>query len=252
MGRDFCECTRWYKTFVGQRFYYLEIQGARIIPAPTITPVNNNGTNTPPPPPRRPSDIQGIINFNKAEVRINYFFSEADAITVGSKLQRNDYAGAAISISYAIRNTLNGILLRDVKSKVKVIHEAMPELYLENYEPNAQQFAPLAALGGVAASVGKDLLVKLLEKLVEKFTAYAVKAVENYFRARAGEFLQAQKNNANGVTVKIIWFAIPGMSAIAAVINAVKGNLSVGNLANLALPSLPVPDVRVLPGKQFD
>ena len=52
LGRDFCECTRWYKTFVGQRFYYLEIQGARIIPAPTITPVNNNGTNTPPPPPK--------------------------------------------------------------------------------------------------------------------------------------------------------------------------------------------------------
>ena len=240
-----------FRARAGQRFYYLEIDGARL----RIPPVNRSkhkhiengqpGTST----ESRSADIQGVINFIKSEIKINYYFSEEDAKTVVEKLNRNDFLGAAFSIRQSVKNVLNDILIKNIPSKVKIVHEALPELYLENINDQQEQFAPLAALGKMA---GKEIISKLVEKLIDKITTVAYDAVTNFFKARAAEFKEAQAQPQDGVTIKITWNNIAGMSAIRTVINAIRGNLSIGNLTDLTIPSFSVPDIKIEADKKFD
>jgi hypothetical protein len=88
--------------------------------------------------------------------------------------------------------------------------------------------------------------------LVEKISEMAYQSLGNYFKARAAEFKEAQAKPQDGVTVKIIWKNIQGMSAIRAVINAIRGNLSIGNLSDLSMPNLPSPEIEIVADKKFD
>ncbi|MFN2439328.1 MAG: hypothetical protein ABR503_09020 [Chitinophagaceae bacterium] len=240
-----------YRTQPGQRFYYLEISGARL----RIPQVNHGKlryTEGGAPSTARPSqsgDIQGVINFIKSEIRLNYYFSEEDAKTLVEKLNKNDFLGAAQSIRHSVKNVLNDMLLKNITTKVKIVHEAFPELYLENYEERIEQFSLAGAIGRIA---GKEVISKLVEKLVEKISDMAYQSLGNYFKARAAEFKEAQAQPQDGVTVKISWKNIQGMAAIKAVINAVKGNLSLGNLSNLSLPNISAPEIQVVADKKFD
>ncbi|MET0634662.1 MAG: hypothetical protein ABWZ25_01470 [Chitinophagaceae bacterium] len=240
-----------FKAEAGQRFYYLEIEGVRL----RIPPVNRfkhkRGTNLQPATitESRSADIQGVINFIKSEIKINYYFSEEDAKEVVEKLNKKDFLGAALSIRQSVKNVLNDILVKNISTKVKIVHEAIPELYLEHYPDQQENFAPLQALGKVA---GKEIISKLVEKLTENISAKAYEAISNFFKARAAEFKDAQAQPQDGVTVKLTWYKIPGMSAIRSVINAIRGNLTVGNLTDISLPSLSVPDIKVAADKQFN
>jgi len=240
-----------HRTQPGQRFYYLEISGARL----RIPQVNHSKlrfTEGGAPSTSRPSqsgDIQGVINFIKSEIRLNYYFSEEDAKNLVEKLNQNDFLGAAQSIRHSVKNVLNDMLQKNITTKVKIVHEAFPELYLENYEERVEQFSVTDAIGKFA---GKEVISKLIEKLVEKISDTAYQSLGNYFKARAAEFKEAQAQPQDGVTVKISWKNIQGMSTIKTVINAVRGNLSLGNLSNLSLPSLSAPEIQVVADKKFD
>jgi hypothetical protein len=239
-----------FKTSPGQRFYYLEINGARLRIPPVDHSKHRHADKAPSTVrPSQSGDIQGVINFIKSEIRFNYYFSEEDAKGVVEKLNKNDYLGAAINIRHSVRNVLNNILLKNVATKVKIVHEAFPELYLEQYSERVEQFSPAALIGKLA---GKEVIAKIIEKLVEKLSGQAYQSLSNYFKARAAEFKEAQAKPQDGVTVKVVWSKITGMSAIRAVINAVRGNLSLGNLSDLTLPSFPTPDIQVFADKKFD
>lgn len=246
-----------HRIAIGQRFYFLEIENARLrIPSINHSGHKHKGTSPNTSKPSQSSDIQGVVNFIKSEIRFNYYFSEEEAKSVVEKLNRNDFLGAALSIRYSVREVLHKILIKNIGNKVKIIHEAVPEIYLDNYSDPQEQFAPLAAIGravgGLAVSAGKEVVTKIIEKLVDKLSELAYQAVVNFFKARAAEFKQAQLQPQDGVTVKIIWINIPGMSTIRAAINAIRGNLSVGNLADLVLPNIPTPEVKILADKKFD
>lgn len=249
---------------IGQRFFYIEIPGShmrfnpctcpRHLPAlqagtqlsarPYIAP----GVKSSPGKHTQSSDVQVVINFIKSEIRFNYYFSEEDSKVVAEKLNRNDFIGAAMTIRNSLRTVLHGILLRNIGSKVKIIHEMVPELYLENVANENQQ----ETLGGIALNAGKAVLGKIIDKLVNKLADVALKGVVNYFKARAAEFKQAQSTLHDGVTMKVTWLNIPGMSKIRALISAIRGKMSLGNLADLALPSIPLPEVAIRAGKKFD
>ncbi len=243
-----------HKTFVGERFYYLEINGARLklplVLKRKIDMVVHGKAGAGKAAVPRSSDIQGVINLIHSEIRFNYYFSEEDAKSIVEKLNRNDYLGASISIRNSVKNVLNDLLIRNVSHKVKIIHEAVPEMYLDNI--NEENFALPAAIGSLALNVGKEVLKKVVEKLIEKVSDLAYNAVVNYFKARSAEFKQAQALPDDGVTIKIIWSNIPGMSSIRAIINAIRGNLSVGNITDLVLPNIPAPEVKIAAGKNFD
>ncbi|MCY2687585.1 hypothetical protein [Salinimicrobium sp. TH3] len=248
---------RRYKIALGQRFYFLEIPGAtlRMPPVENFEKEFESGRSGRGRKLSRSSDIQGVINFVRSEIQLNYFFSEEEAKSVVEKLNRNDYLGASMSIRYSVRKVLHGILVKNINTKVKIIHEAMPELYLEYYADEEEQFAPFAAIGravgGMAKSAGKKVLADIIEKIIRKVTEMAYKALVNYFKARTAEFKSAQASPKDGVTVQIIFINIPGMSSIRAVINAIKGKLSLGNIADLALPNIPTPEIKSLAGKRF-
>ncbi|HTE25242.1 hypothetical protein [Flavitalea sp.] len=239
------------KTSPGQRFYYLEIEGARL----RIPPVNrakhkhkdNEHPNT--KIESRSADIQGVINFVKSEIRLNYYFSEEDAKALVEKLNKNDFLGGAIAIRQSIKHVLNGILIKNISTKVKLVHESIPELYLENYSDATEHFSPAALIGKIA---GKQVISKLVEKIIEKIAGSAYDSVAAFFKARATEFKEAQAQPQDGVTIKLGWKNVTGMSTIRTVIGAIRGNLSIGNLGNITMPSLQAPEIKVVADKRFD
>jgi len=237
-----------FKSVAGQRFYYLEIDGARLLIPQVNRSKHKHAENGQPVSgiESRSADIQGVINFIKSEIRLNYYFSEEDAKAVVEKLNKNDFLGSALSIRQSVKNVMNDILVKNISTKVKIVHEAIPELFLENYP---EQESALDALGKVA---GKEIISKLVEKLIDKFATAAYEAVGNFFKARAAEFKEAQAQPQDGVTIKLTWSNIPGMSTIRTIINAIRGNLSIGNLADIAIPSLPVPDIKIVADKKFE
>lgn len=253
MGRDIKAkglATR-FRTQPGQRFYFLEIEGARL----RIPQVNRSkhrhpdagkpvsGTES------RSADIHGVINFVKSEITLNYYFSEEDAKDVVEKLNKGDYLGVAMSIRHSVKNVLNTILVKNIGSKVRIVHESLPELYLENISEEEEQFVSLGAIGRLA---GKTLLSKLIEQLMGKISSLAFDAVVNFFKTRAAEFKEAQAQPQDGVTIRLSWKNVAGMSALRTLINAIRGNASPGNLKDLSLPSLRPPEIRVLADKRFD
>lgn len=246
-----------HRTTVGQRFYYLEISGARLRIPPVNHATHKHQAQGKPgtPKPSQSGDIQGVINFVKSEISFNYYFSEEDAKTVVEKINKNDFLGAAITIRHAVRNVLNGILIKNVGNKVKIIHEAVPELYLE-FVGEYEDESPLAALaktaGGIVLGGGKEILTKIIGQLVEKLSEHAYQAVANFFKGRAAEFKEAQAQPQDGVTVKITWSNIQGMSAIRNVINAIRGKNPLGNISDMTLPNIPTPDIKIIADRKFD
>lgn len=241
---------------VGQRFFYLEISGAKLKYAPAP---KKQGTKPPTPgpapapspkvvTPARPSDIQCVLNFLKGEIRFNYFFSEAEAIELVEKLKAGDAIGSIMRIRTLIRNTLHNSLIKNIRSNVKIIHESMPELYLED----SLDGAPQNQLESEGGGFGKAILEKVLAKVIDKVVDAAFEGVKVFFKSRAAEFIAAQANAADGVTVKVWFMGVPGMAQISAIISAMKGTLSVGNVFDFVLPSMPAADTQVSPGKVWD
>ena len=71
-------------------------------------------------------------------------------------------------------------------------------------------------------------------------------------KARSKEFVDAQGLPEDGVTLTIKWKNISGMVTIKSIISAIKGNLTLPNLADLKLPDLTNPDLSIKGGKLFD
>lgn len=240
-----------FQSATGQRYYYLEINGARL----RIPPVNrsghkhSSGNHPAPATESRSADIQAIINFVKSEIKLNYYFSEEDAKAVVEKLNSNDFLGAAINIRQSVKTVLNNMLLKNIPGKVKIIHEAIPELYLENINEQQQQFTGTDLLGKTA---GKEIISRLIGQLTEAIAGKSYDAVAAFFKARAAEFKQAQAAPQDGVTIKLTWSKVAGMSAIRTMINAIRGKLSIGNLSDLAVPNLTAPDIKVEADKRFN
>ncbi|QJX46072.1 hypothetical protein HMJ29_03605 [Hymenobacter taeanensis] len=247
----------------GQRFYFLEIPGAKVHPPygagkvnrPPV-PVTPGAPWTPPkvePVIPRSSDAQCVLNFLKSEVRFNFFFSGEDARAIGQKLGSGDYLSAVGTIRNVVRDILTNTLVRNVPHKVKFVHEAMPELYLENFEPAQEQFlgGVARAAGGALVKFGKDALVKVVEKLINKFADVVYNSIITYLKSRKQEFITASANQS-GVTVKAIFTNVPIMSKLRLVISAMKGTTNLGDLADFVLPSLPTPSVVIVGGRQFD
>ncbi len=266
LGRHFTSrfTSKRHRIAIGQRFYYLEIHGAHLRTTHSASqrtaPAGTSLTLSTQPAVAKiagTSDVQAVINFIRSEIRFNYYFSEEEAKMVVEKLNRNDFAGAGIKIGQSVRNVLNDMLLKNVSNKVKIIHEAVPELFLEEHGGGMQeQFYPLGtigkAIGRITMNAGKELLARIIEQLTAKIAGLANDAITRYFKERAAEFSQAQAEPQDGVTLELIWMNIQGMAAIKAVIQAIKDKGSIPNLSGLSLPDIAAPEIRVSAGKKFE
>jgi hypothetical protein len=225
----------------GQRFFYLEIPGASVRRPMIFKKRSRKGEATSEQIVARTSDVQVVFNFIKAEVMVHYFFSEVSAGQAVEKISGGDWIGAAEGIRVSLKETLHNILLKNVKSKVKIVHESVPELYLQNI-PESEE---------LMGSVGKIALEKLVEKLTEKFVDAAYDGVKSFFKTRVSEFKDALSKPDDGVTIQIIWQNVPGMTQLRSVINLVRGEGSLGDLKNISMPSLPTPTLKIASGKNF-
>ena len=232
-----------------QRFYYLDIEGARLR-LPQNKSKNIKSMN---PGPKqiesRSADVQAVLNFNKSQIKINYFFSEEDAKDLAGKITKNDVLGTATTIKNSVRNILNTILKGHLSEKVKIIHESVPEMYLEADEVEQDQFINVKDIG---RNIGKNVISKMVQKLTETIAFRAYETVVAYLKSRPKVFIDAQSQPQDGVTISIIWNNMSGMSVIKSAISAINGKGSITNLRDLKLPNFTQPDVVIKAGKLFD
>jgi hypothetical protein len=148
-------------------------------------------------------------------------------------------------VASELRNSLQGVfkkmLTGNVSGNVKIIHEAFPEQFAENYEDNQEQF-----LG-----IGKNILSGILENIVKRLAGKAYDEVRDYFRSRAAEFKQAQAQPEDGVTIRVTWSNIAGLSTIKSLITALREGKLI-NPASISFPNLSKPEITVSAGKNLD
>ncbi len=238
-----------YNARPGQRFYFLDIEGARLRLPQTKYRRIKSVNPSPQQIESRSADVQAILNFNKSEIKINYFFSEEDAKGLVEKLNKNDVLGTATTIKNTVKTILNTILKSHISEKVKIIHESVPEMYLESEEVDYDHFINLKNLG---QNIGRNVVSKIVQKLTDSIANQAYEAVVLYLKSRSKVFIDAQNQPQDGVTLSISWKNIAGMSVLKSAISAIKGNGSLPNFGDLKLPNFTDPEVVIKAGKIFD
>ncbi|CAN5470804.1 hypothetical protein BH10BAC5_BH10BAC5_12450 [soil metagenome] len=186
----------------------------------------------------RSSDYQIVINLIQSQIKFNVFFSEADAITIANDISRKDIINAILNLN-KIYVRIKRDIETTVKTKVKMIHESMPELYFENMTEENE--------GGIKGILIEAIVTKLVDKIID----YIFTAIENYLKARGTDFINAQKDDNYGVTVKLILSDVKGLKLIGNTVRSLRGKLSVPNIGSMNI-NFPTPSVEILPGYKFD
>lgn len=229
----------------GQRFYYLEVVGrsrTMAVRSPQVTAVFAGGGQASSRPGVRQEDAMVKFDFTRSTMSLGLFVTEDKGSEITRRLRAQDYFGAATTFRTAIRDALNGILLRDIGKKVQVVMELREERYLEEH------FGGLLAMG---AAFAKDQLKKLMGKLLEKLVLKAEKALENHLRRLRDDFIRAQEDPAEGLSLHLVFIDMPGMALLRTFFKVKRGeSISVGDVTGIAFPSIPTPDLRIFPGKK--
>ena len=166
---------------VGQRFYYLEIAGAR-----PITVATGAGA----PGVRRTSDVNVTLDFPKDEFRVSLYFSESDAQQAAAAIRKQDLMTVLVLAKRLSERGVSVALGGHIRRHVKILTEAPQEEFF----------------GGTLKQLADS--VKLV--LVKKVEAWVGRAVAEYMKASAGEFVAATEDPADGVTVVVTIGSPPG------------------------------------------
>jgi hypothetical protein len=200
---------------VGQRFYYLEIEGAR----PVIHPRQQV---------RRSSRVYVKIDCPGNRIGVALYLSERDAQSISSKLRQNSpWAAIMRGFTSMLQSLRRNFTLR---RNVRIVHETVA---MEEYagvlsaaargaagilgRGMAGQTASRALASGVLGSITgatrgvmRRVPEALVSKLADKIIEWCLRKVSEYLRERKQEFIKATENPADGVTILIV-FANPGL-----------------------------------------
>ena len=208
---------------IGQRFYYLEIAGARPIPTPT-------GAGA--PAVRRTTTVNVTLDFPKDEFRVFLYFGESDAQQAAAAIRKQDLTSVLVLTKRVADAGVSVALSGDIKRHVKILSEA----------PQEEIFG--AALKELADSV-KRLLIKKVE-------AWVGTAVAQYMKGSAGEFVAATEDPADGATIVVTIGSPPG----APIVRKLLGGEMVGGAMLAGLDKLfvgqPKLSAKTVPGFRFD
>jgi hypothetical protein len=169
---------------IGQRFYYLEIAGARPIEAPA--PAGGAGTLA----VRRTSDVNVTLDFPKDEFRVFLYLSEADAQQIAAGIRKQDLTSVLVLAKRVYETGLSVALGGDITRHAKIVTEA----------PQEELF------GGAL----KQLAETVKQFLAKKVAAWVGRALADYMKASAGEFIAATEDPADGVTIVVTIANPPG------------------------------------------
>ena len=200
---------------VGQRFYYLEIAGARAAQT------------------RRSSEVNLTLDFPGDEVRTFIYLSEADAQEIAAKVRRRELTSVITLAKRVYAAGVDTALGGDLQRHVKIRHEALDQ----------EEF-----LGGAL----KRLAQVVLDQLKARVTEWLGKAVGDYFQSRGAEFVAAAEDPADGVTILVTIKSPPGFPFVRKLLKGEFVNpMDLANPAALFKGS-PAFAVTTVPGFRFD
>jgi hypothetical protein len=169
---------------VGQRLYYLEVEGARSAPPPAIA----GGTQA---AVRRSSEVNVTLDFPKDEFRVFVYLSEADAQDIATKLRNKDVTAVLVAAKKIYEAGVATALSGDIRRHVKILSEGVEH---EGF------------FGGLL----KQLTDTVKQQLAKRVTSWVGKAVADYVTAHAGELVAATEDPADGATVVVTIVNPPG------------------------------------------
>lgn len=210
---------------VGQRFYYLEIEGARVPVLPKLC-----GSTK----PKQSSQVNITLDFPQDQIQAFVFLSEADAQNIATKFRKRAPMGSIISLLQSVYKAgVYTALSGKSSQRVKIIHESVaPEQFV---------------WGRGTGEAIKRLAVIVLEKLAEKIIEWLSRLLADYFKQKAQEFITATENCADGVTIIVTLSNPPGFSVIHKIL---KGELK--SLNGEWMPNgIPKGRIQVVPGQRF-
>jgi hypothetical protein len=162
-------------TAVGDRFYYLEVAGARPVAR------TSSGTNL-------------IIDTKKNELRLAIFVAESEAQQIAARLRRREPIGAMVASLRRIYQVAIRGALKKPRSFIKIVGEA----------PETEGF-----LGGLKLG---NAPMKIVSGLIEKWVG---KSLVGQLLEHRDAFIKATAEKADGVTIIVKIQAPPGLSVIA-------------------------------------
>jgi hypothetical protein len=210
-------------TAVGQRFYFLEVAGARSAAA---------AVNGAAPAVRRSSEANLTLDFPKDEFRVFVYLSEADAQDIASKIRRRDVTAALVAARKIYEAGIVTALGGDIQRHVKIVSEALPQ----------DQFS------GVVTRLADSVRARLAKKTVE----WVGKALADHLTGQAGEFTAATEAPEDGATIVVTLVSPPGAPLVRRLL---KGELNPAQvLADLdsIFKGEPRLAVSTVPGFRFD
>jgi hypothetical protein len=175
-------------TAVGQRFYYLEIPGARVRLAPRVAGK--------PSRPARSTQTRIVIDFVKRQLRLGLYYSEADGQEIAKQLRQKVPMPVLLRALRARHDAaLTQILSGDPTNALRLIHEAAP-----TEEMASQLLTPVLRLvGGKLSGVVTNWLMEALHRELQTRSDRFV-----------GEFERAVQADEDGVSI-IVTFDAPSI-----------------------------------------
>lgn len=165
---------------VGQRFYYLEIPGARVrlVPRHEVP-----GTR-----PARSSQPRVVLDLLKRELRVFLYLSEADAQTLTGQLRQRAPVAALLAALRGVFGAMFRRVAADPTAAVKIIHESAPT---ESHE------------SGIVATVKRTIGRVLGDKAQEWVFDIVRRELDAQYERLAGELEKATAHEADGVTLRV-------------------------------------------------
>jgi len=200
---------------VGQRFYYLEIEGKK----PLMAPGPAGRSNV-----RRPTRVRLALDFPKNEIRVFLFLSEIRAQEIAVKLRQHAHKGAVAAhlqgfVERGLRRALTGGF-----GRLKIVHEAVT--------PDQSS----GALQRLPSLVPQVLLGHLKE--------WVLKGLSDHLKQRPEEFIKAAEDTADGVTLLFTVGNPPGFPQLR---QALKGKGF--SIASLKMSDgTPTVKIKITPG----
>jgi len=211
---------------VGQRFYYLEIPGARVrMTAPTPGK---------PARPARSTQIRVVLDFPKRQVRLLLFYGEAEAQELVKRFRQRLPVPALLAALKAQHDVSLGRILGGGPTRAfRVIHEAAP---------TEELVSPL--LGPALRVAAKPLSEALLRSMLEVLK----REVQTRYDRFVAEFERAVKDEADGVTLAIIFQAPPLLDPLRRLFSRSGLAAAPGVIAALARKTISDYTIQIRPG----
>jgi hypothetical protein len=172
-------------TAVGQRFYYLEIPGARVRIAR-----RRKGWST---RPARSSQPRLVIDFVKRQLRTALYYSEADAQEIAKLLrQKAPVAAILAALKSGQERQLSRALAENPIGVVRIVHEVAP---------TDEMAAPI--VGAMSRVVGPKLADVAMTWLLDALK----RELESRFDHLASGMERAAQADEDGVTIRITFDA---------------------------------------------